>query len=185
MIDILGTATAILTALSSGAGGGILGGIFGLFKQSQERKERVEMARIDLERDQAGYANDKAEREHALLMLEQGGKIEIEKASTEAEAAIEVANQKTLASASVAEFQNLNTSSWMDNFRASIRPVLALWAAVLFTVMLSWAFHTFADNLTPDEGKTILIGLFGTLSFTVASVVTFYYVSRRNASPRI
>jgi len=176
---------SILTALSTGAGGGLLGGFFGLFKQSQERKERVEMARIELERDAAEYANDKAEREHSLAMLEKGGRLEIEKVMTESEAEIEVSHQETLGKATIAEFANLNTSSWMDNFRASIRPSLAVWASALFTAMLIWAFKEFSGDLTAQEGKEILLGLFATLSFTVSSVVTFYYVSRRNSAPKI
>ena len=177
--------TTIFTALSTGAGGGLLGGIFGLFKQSQERKERVEMARIEMERDAAEYANDKAEREHSLLMLEKGGRLEIEKVMTESEAEIEVSHQVTLGAATVAEFSNLNTSSWMDNFRASIRPSLAVWASLLFTIMLTWAFYEYGDRITPAEGKVILLGLFATLEFTVSSVVTFYYVSRRNSAPTV
>jgi len=177
--------TGILTALSTGAGGGLLGGLFGLFKQSQERKERVEMARIELERDTAEYTNDKAEREHALSMLEKGGRLEIEKVMTESEAEIEVSHQATLGAATIAEFSNLNTSSWMDNFRASIRPSLAVWASALFTTMLVWAFCEYSDKITAEEGKVILLGLFATLEFTVSSVVTFYYVSRRNSAPKI
>lgn len=177
--------TAILTALSSGVGGGLIGSITGLFKQNFERKERVEMARIQLERELAEYGNDEAEREHALTILERGGELEVQKVMTESEAEIEVAQQKTLNSATVAEFKKLNTSPWMDNYRASIRPSLAIWMTILFTAMLIWAFCIYSDELTASEGKAILLGLFATLEFIVSSVVTFYYVSRRNLAPKI
>lgn len=182
---MLTTITGLFTILTSGAGGGLLGGIFGLFKQSQERKERVEMARVNLERDQLEYQNAKAERDHALLILEKGGQIELEKIQTESEAEIEVAHQSALSTAQVAEFKGLNTSGRMDNLRASVRPVLAYWAALLFTVMLAWAFIEFSDTIDIDTGKQILLGLFSTLTFIVTSVTVFYYVARKNSAPRV
>ena len=177
--------TALIALLSSGAGGGLLGGIFGLFKQSQERKERVEMARIELDRDTAEYANDQAERDHTLLMLEKSGRLEIEKVATESEAAVEISSQESRGAAVISEFKNLNTSTWVDNLRASIRPLVAVWAVTLFSIMLVWAFSTYGDQLRLWEGKEILLDLFSTLSFTISSVVTFYYVSRRNSAPTI
>ena len=176
--------TAILGILGSGAGGGLLGGFFGLFKQSQERKERVEMARINLNRDNAEYQNSRDERAHALLILEKGGQIELEKIQTESEAEIEVAHQSALSSAQDA-LKNLKTTTGMDNFRASVRPVLAYWGALLFSVMLGWAFVEFSDTIDKETGKQILVGMFSTLTFIVTSVVTFYYVGRRNSSPRV
>ena len=177
--------TLLATIFTSSASGGLLGGIFGLFKQSQERKERVEMARIELDRDTREYANDQAERDHALVMLERGAAVEIERTRTEAEATIEVANSSARGAAVVEEFRSLGTSTGMDNFRASIRPGLAVWSTLLYSVMLVWAFSSFGDKISVSEGKTILMGLFATLSFTVTSVVTFYYVSRRNAAPKV
>lgn len=182
MIETIGT---ILGLLGSGAGGGLLGGLFGIWKQSQERKERAEMARIELERDQMEYSNAREEREHALLLLEKGAQIEVDKIEAETEAEMEIANQAALATAQKAEFSKLSTTSGMDNFRASIRPILALWAWLLFNVMLGWAFWEFSDQITADMGLQILLGLFATLNFTVSSIVTFYYVARRNAAPRI
>jgi len=169
---------------TSGAGGGIVGGIFGLFKQSQERKERVEMARINVERDQLEYENASKEREHSLLMLEKGAEIELEKVQTETEAEIEITQQNALSSAQDA-LKNLNTSTAMDNFRASVRPLLAYWGVTLFTAMLGWAFYEYKDTIDKDTGKQILIGMFATLTFIVTSITSFYYVSRRNSSPKV
>lgn len=173
----------LISVLTSGAGGGILGGIFGIFKQSQERKERVAMAEINLKRDQLEYENAKAEREHALSMLSKTGELELQKIQTETEAEIEVAHQSALSSAQDA-LKNLKTSSGMDNFRASVRPTLAYWGALLFTIMLAWAFSKFHQTIDVETGKQILLGLFGTLTFTLTSVISFYYVSRKNTAPR-
>ena len=140
------------------------------------------MARINLERDQADYANADKERAHALVMIEKGGEIEIEKIQTEAEAEIEVAHQNALAKAQEA-LKNLNTTSGMDNFRASIRPTLAIWGAILFTIMLWWAFGKFGDTIDEATGKQILVGMFGTLTFIVTSIITFYYIGRPNRRP--
>ena len=175
--------TALFSVLTSGAGGGLLGGIFGIFKQSQERKERVEMARINVERDQLEYKNAQAEREHALLILDKGGEIEVEKIQVESEAEIEVAHQSALSSAQEV-FSRLKTSSGMDDYRASVRPTLAYWGAFLFTAMLCWAFYQYHDLIDDETGKQILVGMFSTLTFIVTSITTFYYVSRRNSAPR-
>jgi len=176
--------TGVFSIFTSGAGGGILGGIFGLFKRSQDRKERVELARLNLERDQLEYAEARNEREHALTLLKANGDIELEKIQTEAEAEMEVAHQSALSNAQGA-LKRLKTTSSMDNYRASIRPTLALWAAILFSGMLGWAFYSFRDLITIDEGKTLLLGMFATLNFIVTSVVSFYYVSRRDDSPKV
>lgn len=172
--------TALFTVLTSGAGGGILGGVFGIFRQSQERKERIEMARVELERDQLDYKNAKEERSHALLMLEKTGDIELETIKVESNAHIEVTNQKALSNAQEV-FKDLNTTKGMDNYRASVRPSVAYWAVVLFTVMLSWSFWKFNETIDTETGKQILIGMFATLTFTLTSVISFYYVSRRNS----
>ena len=181
---MLTAVSGLFAVLTSGAGGGLLGGIFGIFKQSQERKERVEMARINLERDDLEYQNAKQEREHALLILEKGGEIEVEKVKTEAEAEVEVAHQSALSSAQDA-LKSLKTTSGMDNYRGSVRPTLAYWGALLFTIMLCWAFLKFGDTIDKDTGKQILIGMFSTLTFIITSIITFFYVARRNSAPRI
>lgn len=175
----------LISLLTGGAGGGIVGAITGIFKQAQERKERVEMARIDLERDQAEYANAEAQRKHDLEVLEKGGQLKLQELQTESEVEMEVAHQQTLSTAQIEEFKNLNTSSWVDNLRGSIRPGLAIWFSALFSVMIAWAFYKYSNQITDTEGKQILLGLFTTLSFTVTSIVTFYYVARRNSAPRI
>lgn len=174
----------LLTLLSSGASGGIVGGILGLFKQSQERKERIESAKIELDRDKLDYDNAEKERQHALVMLQQGAKIELEKVETEAEKEIEISHQNALSSAQDA-LKNLKTTAGMDNFRASVRPVLAYWGASLFSAMLAWAFYSFSNLIDAEIGKDLLLNLFGTLNFIVTSIVTFYYVSRRNSKPKI
>jgi hypothetical protein len=176
--------TGLFAVLTSGAGGGILGGIFGLFKQSQERKERVEMAKINLQRDDLEYKNAREERAHALQMLEKGAEIELEKIQTETEAEVDIAHQTALSSAQKV-FNSLKTTSGMDNFRASVRPILAYWGAILFTAMLAWAFAKYHHLIDKETGKQILIGMFSTLTFIVTSITTFYYVARRNAAPRV
>lgn len=176
--------SGIFAVLTSGAGGGLLGGIFGIFKQSQERKERVAMAQINLKRDQLEYQNAKLEREHALLMLEKTGELDLQKVESETEREIEVSHQSALSSAQDA-LKNLKTSSGMDDFRASVRPTLAYWGAILFTTMLAWGFYTYRGTIDADTGKQILIGMFATLTFIVTSIITFYYVARRNPAPKI
>lgn len=182
MIEAIGS---VLGLLGSGVGGGLLGGIFGIWKQRQERIERAEMARIELERDQAEYSNAKEERAHSLVLLEKGAQIEVDKLEIEAEAEMDIANQAAMGKAQEAEFGNLGTTTGMDNFRAMVRPTLALWAWGLFNIMLGWAFYKFADRIDADMGLQILLGLFATLNFTVSSIVTFYYVARRNNTPRV
>jgi len=175
--------TAMFSLFTSGAGGGIVGGIFGIFKRSQERKERAELARIELARDKLDAAEAKAERDHALVMLREGAKVEIEKVQTESEAEIEIAHQSALSSAQDA-LKGLKTTSGMDNFRASVRPALAYWGAALFSAMIAWAFYSYHNTITEEEGKQILTGMFATLNFVLTSIVTFYYVSRRDDAPR-
>lgn len=192
---MLTTLTALFTVMTSGAGGGLLGGIFGLFKQSQERKERIEIARIEVDRDKIEAQSAKEERAHAMEMLnrqaelgiekiEVKGQMELEKVLTESEAAMEIENQKALGRAQ-GVFTQLDTTTGMDNFRASVRPALAYWFSAMFTVFLAWAFFKFGEKIDADTGKQILIGMFGTLTFLVTSIGTFYYVSRRNSAPRL
>lgn len=161
----------IFTLLTSGAGGGLLGGIFGLFKQREERKERLAVAELNLKRDEMEYAHERS-------MLD----AQLQQTQLEAEKEIEVANQRAVNTAQ-RSFANLSTTSGIDNFRASVRPVLAYWAITAFTVMLAWAFAEYVHMISQDEGLKILLGMFATLNFTVTSVVTFYYVARRNNAP--
>jgi hypothetical protein len=172
--------TTIFTVLSSGAGGGIFGGILGLLKGSQENKKEIALAQIEKDRDVAEYANAKAQRDHELLVLEKGGQLKLQELQTEAEMEIEVAHQGTLGKAQISEFKGLNTSTGMDNFRASVRPVAAYWFSILFSGMLIWAFWKYADLITQEEGKQMLLGLFGTLTFAVTSILSFYFVARSN-----
>ena len=176
--------TTLFTLITSGAGGGIVGGLFGIFKQSQERRERVAMAEIDLKRDVMEFKNAEAERAHALTMLEKGAEIKLATVQTEAEAEIEISNQQALGAAQDA-LKNLKTSTGMDNYRGSVRPTLAYWASALFTVMLAWAFVEFRDTIEQEHGRQILTGMFGTLTFLVTSIGAFYFVSRRNSAPRL
>jgi hypothetical protein len=172
--------TTLFTVLTSGAGGGIFGGILGLFKSSQENKKEISLAEIEMKRDVAEYANATEQRKHDLLVIEKTGQLKLDGIETEAEMEIEVAHQSTLGKATIAEFRNLNTSTWMDNLRASVRPVAAYWFSILFSYMLIWAFWKYADSITPAEGKQILMGLFGTLTFAVTSILSFYFVARSN-----
>jgi hypothetical protein len=179
--------SAILAMLLGGSGGGVLGslfgGVFGLFKQNMDRKERIELERIRIERDKIDLDNDREERNHQLLLLEKTGGIQLKEAQTEAEAEMEIAYQDNFGKAQMAEFSGLITTPKMDNYRSSVRPTLAYWFSALFSVLLIWAFCAFSDLILPDEGKLILTGLFATLTFTVSNIITFYYVSRKNTAP--
>ena len=170
----------LLTVLTSGAGGGIFGGIFGLFKSHQENKREIALAEIEMKRDVAEYENAEAQRKHDLLLIEKQGELELKGIQTEAEMGIEVAHQETLGKSQIAEFAKLNTTRKMDNYRASVRPTMAYWFTILFSGMLMWAFYKYANLITAEEGKEILIALFGTLTFAVTSILTFYFVSRSN-----
>jgi hypothetical protein len=176
--------TTLIALLTSGAGGGIVGMVGGIFKQGQERKERVSMAEIEAKRDAMEYENAKAERSHALVLLEAGAQLEIEKAQTEGDIEVELANQQSLGEAQEI-FATLKTTSGMDNFRASVRPVLAYWWSVLFTVLIGWAFVVYGDTITTETGGQLLLGMFATLEFLTTSIGAFYFVSRRNTSPRL
>lgn len=176
MSELLTTALAVLT---SGAGGGIVGGILAILKRGQDRKERIELERIALEREKADYLNAKEEREHALTMLQAGAQIELEKVQTEAEAEMEVSHQNALSNAQKV-LGKLKTSTWMDNYRASVRPTLAYFVTFVFSVAGAWAFTEFASQLTPQDGGKILLGMFATLTFAFTSIITFYYVARKD-----
>lgn len=178
------TLSGLLSVLTTGASGGIVGGILALFRTAGERKERLALKEIELKRDQAEYADARAREQHQLTMLEKGAQLELEKTQTEGEIAADLAHQQTLSTAQVAEFQKLNTSRWMDNWRASVRVFLGYSFTAVFFAALFWAFGTYRDDITADQGLEILIGLFATLEFGVSSVISFYLVARANAPAR-
>lgn len=165
--------------LTSGAGGGIIGGVFALFKGAQELKEKIAFARIEKERDEMEYENAREERAHQVVLMEKGAQIELEKIQTETEAEVDIANQAALSRAQGQEFK-LKTTSWMDNLRASVRPVLAYTFTLLFIGLSAWSFVEFASQLNDKDGKELLLMFIQTLTFTVTAIVTFYYVARRN-----
>tara|TARA_R100001244_G_C5145734_1_gene128773 strand:- start:488 stop:1015 length:528 start_codon:yes stop_codon:yes gene_type:complete len=169
----------ILSILTSGAGGGLIGGIMGLFRQSSESKERVALAKLAIERDSLEYREANLEREHQLVMLNSGAKIELDKIITETEAQAEIATVTALGKAQKV-FAKLKTSSWMDNYRASVRPTFAYFVMAMFTVFLAWSFNHHSEGIGADQGGVILIGLLDTLVFMVTSITSFYFVSRPN-----
>ena len=169
----------ILSILTSGAGGGLIGGIMGLFRQSSESKERVALAKLAIERDNLEYREANLEREHQLTMLNSGAKIELDKVITETEAQAEIATVTALGKAQKV-FAKLKTSSWMDNYRASVRPTFAYFVMAMFTVFLAWAFSHYSDGIEASQGAIILMGLLDTLVFMVTSITSFYFVSRPN-----
>lgn len=185
--------TSIIALLGSGSFGGLLGGAFSLIKQWLDRGERAQQRADTLARDRLEYEEAERERAHSLLILSRTAEAGLRQAETESaaalamteaqtEAEIAVANQQAL-SAAQGVFAGLKTSSWMDNYRGGVRPTLALYFSALFSICLWWFFDTYADTITDEEGKTALLGLVATLNFTVTSIVTFYFVSRRNQAP--
>ena len=175
--------SGIVALLTSGAGGGIVGGLFGLFRQWGERKERVQMAEIELQRDQLEAQERQKDREHESMMLEKGATLQLQQTVAEGEIEADIAAVKARGKAAWAEFRNLNTSTWMDNVRASVRPVFAYYVMIVFSILLFWAFGKFNDTITADVGAELLMDLISTLIFMLTSITAFYYVSRRNARP--
>ena len=182
--------TALFAVFTSGAGGGIVGGLFAIFNKKAEGKERIELAKISAKRDAADYKDSQAERAHALTILEKNAdlgikqsEMDLRKVESEGDAAADIANMEALGRAQDV-LGKLKTTSGMDNFRASIRPGLAVWAAIIFTGMMGWAFWEFKDTIDDETGKQILVGMFATLTFIITSITTFYFVSRRNAPPK-
>lgn len=174
----------IFEVLATGAGGGIVGGVLGLFRQWGERRERLEYERLQLERDQLEASERASDRAHELEMAQQGAASALAQVQAEGEAAAEVANQGALEAAQRAEFGGLDTSRWMDNLRASVRPVFAYWVMIVFSAMVGYFAIRFYDQITPETGSEILLALIDTLVFMVTSITTFYYVSRRNQPAR-
>ena len=172
--------SGILSILTSGAGGGLIGGIMGLFRQSTESKERIELAKLSIERDSLEYKEAELDRKHQLVMLNSGAQIELDKVITETEAEAEIATVSALGKAQKV-FANLKTSTWMDNYRASVRPTFAYFVMAMFTVFLAWAFSHHSEGIGVDQGGLVLIGLLDTLVFMVTSITSFYFVSRPNS----
>lgn len=175
-MDIL---TTLFTLLTSGAGGGLLGGIFGLFRKSQEVKERIELEKIQMQREEYQRQDRASQRDHEVKILEMGGDIDLKQSINEWQGRIEVANQAALSKAQDS-LNNLNTTSGMDNYRASVRPTQAYWITVMFTVMIGWAFSKWHGLITDEAGYEIMMGMFSTLSFAFTSVIMFYFVNRNN-----
>lgn len=180
---------AIFAVLTSGAGGGIIGAFTGLWNKAGERKERIAMANIESAREETRLARDKVEaeerqkeRDHILEHAKLSGSIDLEKSQSESEASIELANMTALGDAQSA-FNNLNTSTKMDDLRGSVRPVFAYYLMAAFSGALAWFALTFSDQITPEVGGDILMKLILTLIFMVTSMTSFYYVSRRNSKP--
>lgn len=181
---MLDTISGLFNLVGSGAGGVIIGGITGLWKQHQEKKERIAMANINLERDKIDLENEREQRAFELERLDRGATIERQQAQVEGEIALDLANIESIGAAQ-STLNNLKTSTKMDNYRGSVRPTIAYWIVILFSIMLGWSFWSFNDAITSAQGLTLLLNLFSTLTFTMTSVVSFYYVARRNTRPNI
>lgn len=179
--------SGLFAALTAGSGGGVLGGLFGgvigLFKKHQDRKERVEMAKLEIMRDRMEAERDEKRQAHEIAILSKGGELELQKIQAETTAQVDTANQSALANAQDA-LGRLNTTPKMDNYRASVRPTLAYWAALVFSAMGVWAFYEYSGMISPETGGALLTGVFATIGFTLNSVIAFYYVSRPSSIPR-
>ena len=172
----------ILSIFTSGAGGGIVGGILALFKTAGERKERLELAKLELQRDQEEYKALKEQRDHEAAMQAAGAAQALAQAETEGNIAADIQNSKAKATGLLTEFAKLQTSQWVDNIRGLVRPLLVLWAVSLFSAMFVWAFGEYSDMLTKEDGKEILMGMFLTLNFSLNAIVQFYFVARSNSA---
>lgn len=176
---------ALLGIFTSVAGGGFLGSLTGLFKNFMDSRERTKLAQLELERDRLDMEAAALEHTRALELIAKGAEIDLAKTRTEGEAAIEVATAESRGAAVISEFKNLKTSSFMDNLRASVRPVFAYLAVSTFGYMLVNAWLAYGHLLTQEQGLALLLVLIDTLIFMVTSIVSFYYVSRRNPAPSI
>jgi len=170
----------ILAIFTSGAGGNIMGGILALFKTAGERKERIELRRLDIEQDNLEYAEAEKLRAHERETTQQDADNAIRQTETEGDIAAEVATVTSRGQAVVAEINNLKTSQWVDNIRALMRPLLVTWAVSFFTGMFIWAFGKYSGLITQAEGIEILKGMFLTLNFAVNASIQFYLVARSN-----
>lgn len=168
-----------ISLLVGGAGGGILGGVFGLARHFMDSRKTVNLAELELKRDKLDAEESQRERNHALTMLEKKADVKLAETEATIQGEIDVAHSKTLAVAQDKEFRSLNTSKKMDNYRASVRPTLAYWFSAIFSVFAFWAFYKF-NHLLASSAETIMLELIATLTFIVTSIITFFYVSRPN-----
>lgn len=175
----------IISILAGGAGGGIFGVLAGIFKNRSDNKHREEMARIANERDEMEYTRQRESEENRIELAQITGQLEADKIELEGDIAADLEEAKALGKAQEAEFGNLNTSTWMDNFRASVRPVLSYLYTSAFFTFFYWAFNKYSDMITDEMGGQILLGMFATMEFATTSILGFYFVSRRNARPHL
>tara|TARA_R110002012_G_scaffold61450_1_gene161099 strand:+ start:1642 stop:2166 length:525 start_codon:yes stop_codon:yes gene_type:complete len=172
MMDLVGL-------LVGGAGGGVLGGVFGLARHFMDSRKSVSMENIKLDRDKLDAEESKKEREHALLLIEKQSDVRLAETEARIEGEISIEHSKALREGQKV-FHGLKTTSKMDNYRASVRPTLAYWFSVIFSGFLFWSFYNFSDTLI-QSAPQMMIGLVSTLTFIVTSIITFFYVSRPNA----
>lgn len=168
-----------INLLVSGAGGGILGGVFGLARHFMDSRKSVSLAELELKRDKLDAEESQKERDHALLMIEKQADVNLAEKEAVIQGEIDIAHSKTLSVAQDKEFSGLKTSKFMDSYRASVRPTLAYWYSAIFSAFAFWAFYKFNHLLAASAG-TIILELVGTLTFIVTSIITFFYVSRPN-----
>lgn len=174
---------SILAIVSTGAGGGVVGAITGLFTKRMDHKREIELANIELKSAVLESKDAQAERDFQINITTKRGEIELKKTNAETAAAIDIAHSAALGEAQ-SVFKNLKTSEKMNNFRMSVRPFLAYAFTFVYFVMLVWAFDKYAQLISATEGHGILIMLIQTLNFTVSSLISFYFVARRNQSAR-
>lgn len=154
---------ALLGLLGSATGGGIIGIASGLFTKFIDRGERLKMAQIELDRDKLEQEENALQHSRSLELLKEGAVIEAARLETETDAAIDIATMDTLAEGIKTEFQGLNTTSKMDNLRASVRPVFAYFVMFVFSVLLIWTFKKFRLEIDTAAGLALLTMLFDTL----------------------
>lgn len=161
--------------------------VAGIFTKSRELKHEAEMAKIQLERDIEDRIARSEEREHEMDLLELQGRQQVQHLQIDMEGRAELEALQGRAQAQQGEFANLKTGKGMDNFRASIRPAMAVWYTIAFSAFLGWAFFSFSDQITPEQGGEILFSLFVVLEFMVTGVGGFYFGHRRSSqrSPKL
>lgn len=169
----------ITTFFASGASGGLLGGGLGVLKALVDNKRELALENLKLERDKLSTEEAKQERLHTLAVMSAQGKQETELLTVESEAAADLAQMAAIKEAQQFEFSGSAPSTFIENLRKSVRPVVAYWTTLIFTLFLGWVFWEFNDSVTPEQGGALLLSLAGTLTFLVTSQNAFYYVSRR------
>lgn len=182
MLEII---AAIGTVLTSGAGGGIVGGLFGLFRKKAEDTKELELERLALARDKLDLQMERERRQHEMEMLRAGAEINLAQTELEVEGEISVKSQESLGVAHEFEFKNLNTTRKMDNYRASVRPTLAYYLTFCFSILVIYFSVVYHSEITSELGGKILLALINALIFGANSVWAFYYVSRSNTKQKI